>query len=133
MSDNFQNVVCYLWTFKNNRYSNKFSLFKFIKCSFKLFFQIPCMYILGDICTVRQYVRADKKNINSCWNGTTPLLTAIRVHNAEIVEVHGEQCVHAYSQIMTIYKWMEDRLSFFTYRVSHETWQLVNSLECLLP
>ncbi|XP_023337272.1 sex-determining protein fem-1 [Eurytemora carolleeae] len=42
---------------------------------------------LGDICTVRQYVRADKKNINSCWNGTTPLLTAIRVHNAEIVEV----------------------------------------------
>lgn len=68
------------------------------------FFQIPCMYILGDICTVRQYVRADKKNINSCWNGTTPLLTAIRVHNAEIVEVHGEQCVHAYSQIMTIYK-----------------------------
>ena len=72
---------------------------------FQVFFsQIPCMYILGDICTVRQYVRADKKNINSCWNGTTPLLTAIRVHNAEIVEVHGEQCVHAYSQIMTIYK-----------------------------
>lgn len=76
-------------TFKIDRDINKFSfsnLFNVLQGFFP-----DTLYFLGDICSVRQYIRVDKKNINSCWNGTTPLLTAIRVHNAEIVQVQGLQ------------------------------------------